>query len=175
MALSFASGELLTAAKLNRFVPIFKAKTGTQAVSASTTVVDDTDLFVDLAAGRTYQIDAFVSANGTAAGDIKVVWTNTGTMTFPQVRSCSGPSIATTSANATAAAATTVGVTVAATRTMTTEVPYGVDGAISSAIEESFIVVCTVAGRLQLRWAQNTASGTTNVTANSWIRAIPLD
>lgn len=175
MSLAFVAGQLATADALNALIPLFVTKTSTQSVTSSVAAVNDAELFLDLAAGRTYEVTCVLSAGGAPAGDIKTVWSTTGTITPICVRACFGPTRGTTDVIGAAAAAATVGVNAAVTRTLTTEVDYGVDGSASSAILEKCVVQCTVAGRLQLKWAQRVANATpTTVSSNSYLLAVPV-
>lgn len=145
-----------------------KQKSGTQTVSASTTPVNDADLTFTLAANAQYMLTAVLSATGTAAGDIKTNWAVTGTAAQVSNRSCVGPSINTTDVTGAAAAATTVGVVRASMHDLTTQVPYGVDGAATSTIrEEVWVTGGASGGTITLQWAQNAASGSTSLGPNS--------
>jgi hypothetical protein len=50
---------------------------------------------------------------------------------------------------------------------LVTAVGYGLDGAATSAIHESFLVSTTTAGTLTLQWAQVTANATATVLSTS--------
>lgn len=61
-----------------------------------------------------------------------------------------------------------------------TSVSYGITGAtgtVTAIIKEELTVNCTVAGNLQLQWAQNTATGgiTTSVSTASRVRILTLE
>lgn len=172
MTYSFVAGNVLTAAQLNALAPVYVIKQSTQTVSASAVLVNDAELVVTLTAGKTYLITARLVCGVTAAGDIQVAWTRTGTLNQVGARHCTGPSINTTDVSGTAAAAVTVGVLRrSGGHALTTGVNYGVDGTSTSAIEETFIIQAVATGNLQMQWAQNAASGTSTVVAGSYLIA----
>jgi len=131
-------------------------KTATETVTSSTTLQDDNHLDLALQPG-TYRIRAVLRAAGASGGDVKIAWTFSGTLTRSN-RTSSGPVLSTTTVADTTVRATTVA--------LGTAVPYGTDGTNGSLIEEDLLLTVTVAGNLQLQWAQNASSGTaTELTA----------
>lgn len=166
MSFPWSAGELVTAAKLNLHNDKYVIKSALQNVISSTVLVNDTDLFVDLDAGRTYEVELNIGCSGDPTADIKVAYTTTGTITLAAFRTCFGPALATTNI-----ADTTFRTGQAA---LATAVPYGVTASVGKAWE-TFIVSCTVAGRLQMQWAQNASVAVnTVVAAQSWLRARPI-
>lgn len=181
MAYPWSAHDVLTASDLNAAIalalPNIVIKSADESVTSSTTLQDDNELLISLAAGKTYCIEAFILASGAAAGDIKIAWARTGTLNHTGARFCEGPGANTTDVTAAAAAATTVGVTRAnGGNALTTANSYGVDGAAVSAIREQFVIQSAVTGTLTLQWAQNASSGTaTLVRAGSWLKVTVVE
>jgi hypothetical protein len=144
---------------LDAYVPVTIRKTAAQSVTNSAALVDDTHLFVDLTPGY-YIVDAWLSAGGPAAADIKTAWSFAGTIGGDNHRHCHGPQISTADVTATLARMSV--------HSLATSVPYGTDGTATSAIHERLYVPVTAAGRLRLRWAQNTANVTASTLAAGW-------
>jgi len=178
MTWNFVAGAALTADDLNQHLPIFVDKTADETRTSTTVCTSDTELFVDLLAGRTYDIELKVSCfAASATPDIKIKWINTGTMTELVARGCLGPSINTTDVEAVATAATTVGVVRTSTATtLATEISYGCDGTtVRGLIVEKFTLAVVVAGRLTMQWAQRASSASaTTITGSSRIIAVPV-
>ncbi len=174
MALTFSAGATATAGQENSTLTLSVIKANNQTAT-TTTLANDTDLALDLAAGRTYEVQLRLVAAGPAAGDIKTAWLRSGTINHVGVRTCAGPSQTTTDASGNGTTGTFPGIV---RRTgghaLTTTVPYGLDGTNSSYIEEAFVVQVDVAGTLTLQWAQQAASGTTTVSSGSYLIARPI-
>ncbi len=171
----FVAGNVLTAAQLNALLPVYVIKLATETVNNSAVLQNDDELVVALSAGRVYRVDLFMQVGGATIPDIQVKWTNTGTMTQVGSRICMGPSINTTDVSATSAAATTVGVLACRTVSFSTSTPYGTDTTTTTAIHETMLISCTVAGNLQVQWAQNVANASnTTVQAGSYLIATPI-
>lgn len=138
----------------------YESKAAAESVTSSTTVQSDDDLSVSLAEG-VWRVTAILTATGAAVGDLRVSWTNTGTMTAIG-RACHGPGQATTDAagnanNATRMVATALG----------NAMIYGTDGTSSSAIVEDLLIEVTAEGVLTMQWAQGTSSGTSTTLSTS--------
>lgn len=130
----------------------------TESVTSSTTVQNDDQLVVALAVG-TWEVEFFLAVTGASGGDVRTAYTNTGTMSFLG-RFCSGAG-ATTGDIADGTLQSTV-------RSITTEVVYGLTSTTTQMfIRERILVEVTVAGNLQLQWAQGTSSGTATVMNTS--------
>lgn len=151
------AGEIIDASDI--IVPKYIKKAASQSVTSSITPVNDADLAVALPVG-VWRVEARLTATGHAtAGDLRVVWANTGTMSF-LARSCLGPAALTTDA--------TDGGMQSSGRSITTEVVYGVAGStVAAKIWEDIFVNVTVAGTLTLQWAQGTSSGTATTLGTS--------
>lgn len=164
----FTAGTVATAAAANSIVGLSAFKTSGQN-SSSATLANDNELFLDFATlnvGRTYQVNVFINCIGPTAGDIKVAYTRTGTLTNVGSRAVLGPQTGTTDGTNTA-------VRMNMGFALTTAVPYGLDGALNNIfLYETFALRIDVAGRLQLQWAQNAASGTTTVNSGSYMTAL---
>ncbi len=168
MSLAWSSGETVTAAKLNRNNPIVVRKGSDEAVTSSTAFQNDDALAVALVAGRSYRVELNLAETANSAGDIKLDWTTTGTITLLGQRFCLGPAVA-------MGGPTDTTVRIARATTLATSVSYG-GAATASYINEAFEVSCTSSGNLQLRWAQDTSNaGATTVIAGSWLSATPID
>lgn len=159
MALTWSSGELITAAKLNRPVPLQAFKTANQAVTNSIVLVNDTALFLDLPANRQYKCRLELAANGNVAGELRIAWTVTGTLTTVVNRRVVGPALAmTTTADTT--------VRLEAGYALTSAVQYGMAAGNAFIIEEFQVDTGASGGRLQMQWAQGVANAAaTNVAA----------
>jgi hypothetical protein len=137
-------------------VPKFIHKAASESVTSSTTLQDDDDLTVDLPVG-TWRVQVWLTATGATGGDIKVSWTNTGTMSVIG-RSCLGPNLSTTSN-------LDGGILLSAT-TFGASVEYGLSSA-NHAINEDLLIDVSVAGSIQMRWAQVASSGTATTLSTS--------
>lgn len=168
MSLIWASGEVVTAAKLNRNNPVTIRKGSDESVTSSIAPQNDDALIIPLVAGRSYRVELSIAATGNTAGDIKLAWANTGTITLLGQRFCRGPELATGGPTATLMRSSRA-------TALATTVSYGTTGT-GGYIDESFEVSCTVSGNLQLQWAQDTSNaGATTVIAGSWLVATPID
>lgn len=160
--MTFAAGQILTADALNAlFTDTLIKKAAAETRTSTTTAKDDNDIVFALAVG-TYAIEMVLHATGAEAGDVKVGWTNTGTMTIS--RAALGGEAAMTDRLATPV--TVRGMADGSTHT------YGIDGTGTTWIRETFVVTVTVAGTLQMQWAQGTSSATAStLTSSSWALA----
>lgn len=143
----------------------FARKTADQVRSASSTLVDAADLSVAVVAGSTYllRMGLFLIASSTTP-DAKIGFTfPAGTLKIGGVRA--GTNLAsdgsTTDVVLTHPGAMTSG---------STSIVVGVSTVATLAILEG-LYVCTTSGTLQMMVAQNTATGTTTLQADSWLRA----
>jgi hypothetical protein len=178
VSLAYVAGQILLASDLNARNPITTRMTGTQALTASSTALQNiTEMVVSLLAGRTYSIVCNVGAFcSSAVPDIKLDWVVTGGVALLDGRASRGPSVNSTDVQATAAAAVTVGVLRSSGNALLTNaITYGVDasGAVGQ-IEEAFTVTTTTAGTLQLRAAQNTSNATVVTVFPGYIIATPI-
>lgn len=72
---TFPSGHVPSADEMAALLPLFAKKTATQAVTSSTTLVNDNELFVSVLANATYEVDTFIIYDGAAGTAIKVGFT----------------------------------------------------------------------------------------------------
>ncbi len=153
------AGALARASDVTRTQSISKATT--EGVGASTVMQNDDHLAVSLEAGKSYRVTLIltVSSGGSEAGDIKTTWTFSGTAS-KSARNFLGLPVSATDA-------TDTNVRLAATA-LTSSVSYGIDaGAAATIIEEILLEELTVAGTLQLQWAQDTSNATQTVLSTS--------
>lgn len=145
--------------------PTYIVKSGAESVTSSTTQQDDNDLFVDLTVG-TWRVQAFLHWVGdntgvSGTGDIDVAWTTTGTITSLGRSVIAGGRAMTSVTDATVCLQGLV---------LTTAAWYGGNASSTNLIVEDLLLDVSVAGRLQLTWAQHGSSGTaTTLSAASRI------
>lgn len=73
---TWTSGQVLTASDVNTwFVPIAAVKTANESVTSSTTLQNDDDLFISVAANSTYMVLCIIYCDGASTGDIKINFT----------------------------------------------------------------------------------------------------
>lgn len=157
----FVTDDVPTPAQVNDwFVNVlFARKAGDETISSTTTLQNDDDLFVSVAASATYHVVVELRGTSQPGDDIKVGFTGPAGYTF--VGAVRGP---TTTA---AALADTY------TSEFTTGVALAFGGIASNNLGISYqgvLVTSGTAGTLQVQWAQNSssASGTT-MRANSFM------
>jgi hypothetical protein len=160
---TFATGDVPSASQVNDwFVNIgFARKTGSQSVSGSTVLVNDTQLFVSVTANGIYELSSLILYDGDPAGDLQIGW--------------SVPSGATLdyAAMGLAVAATLFTDDQTAYFNLTTVNPsLGAVGAGTTCAVRliGLLVVGGTGGTCVFRFAQRTASATaTRVLANSYL------
>jgi hypothetical protein len=130
-------------------------KAGSTARSSTTTLADDPDLQLTLAAG-TYRVTALLSVTGHPSGDVAVGWGFSGSWTM-SLRGARGPGTTAGTVQTTGAAMVT------SAPSSTGGVSYGTDGALSSCIREELVAVVSSTGTLAVRWAQGSSNGTDTV------------
>ena len=144
-------------------VPWYSVKPANESVTSSTTVQNDNDLTVVLAASATYEVEAFLIVTGPTAADIKTQWTVPSGATGSRL--CVGPT-------PTAAGFTGQGQTEArmSAHGWGTTVTYSIETA-ATVICERGPLVTTTAGTLTLQWAQVTSNATATVVGtNSYLK-----
>lgn len=147
---------------------VFALKTADEPLTTSTTLQDDDHLVGLALSAGTWVVTAQCLVSGPAAADVKIAWSFSGTASA-SYRWGQGPSTSTTwVANGSAVRAAASGDT---STGITNATPYGTDGTNWSAIQDSGVMVVTVAGTLKLQWAQNASSGTTIMRAGSYMLA----
>lgn len=154
---TFSAGERLTAAKLTQICSeitastLIATKASLQTVNNSATLVDDSDLFVALAASTTYvfELTLLFASNGTA--DIKYGFT------FPALATCEWGSIRLVSSSAGITGDADFGSYNSATSGSSTVAAAGTSSA-QLAVVNGTITTAGTSGNLRLQWAQNTAN-----------------
>lgn len=178
MALTWAAGEKMTAAKMNARLPLYVDKSaGAQSVTSSTTYVNDTALVLTLLPNRTYMIFCQMSVGGSDAGDIKVQWSTTGDVMTVVERANRGPTINTTNISGSVSSATSGVVRASSSVSLAAaSTSYGLASDIAADIVEQFVVSTgPLGGNLQLLWAQRVADATsTTVGVDSFLMATPV-
>ena len=150
-------GEVLASADVNAwFVPLAAVRTSDQSVTSSTTLVNDDTLVLPIAASATYIFDCYMYFLAASGGDIK--WTfaapSGAVLDYYALHNEGGGTLLDNSA-------TTYGAS-------STPNAAGGGGAAEAIGMHGTLAVSSTAGNLQLKWAQNTSSGTaTTVKANS--------
>ena len=165
----WAVGDVLSASDMNVWtVPVFASKPSNTSRNSTTTVSDDPDLFLPVAAGATYVVTGVIFYDGPAAGTGDIKWTFTvpsgatgqyqmihqnisgNTAGMWQVNWTDGPNLVTTQANAQG---------------------LGSPNVLAMTLN-GLLVTGGSAGNLQWRWAQNTSNGTnTRVYNQSYLCA----
>lgn len=157
-------GVIGTGISIPAWIPRYALKTGNESVTSSTTLQDDDQLTLTVAANKTYSFDGKLIISGATAGDFR--WA----FTFP-----AGATFALGGYGLAAAATTTSG------DVETTTFPSAVSGTLISTFGVSatgsgvhifgLLTTGANAGSITLQWAQGTSSGTpTVVSAGSHLR-----
>jgi len=144
----------------------FAYKTADTSRASTAALADDNHLVTASLPVGTYVVNGLYVVSGILAGSFRSAWASAGTATG--FRAGSGPSLRTTDATGAGTAAVTVGVNRAAAAggtntTMTSAAQYGTDGASWSMIQESGVVVVTVAGALKMQWGQSSSNATATI------------
>jgi hypothetical protein len=162
-------GDVLTAADLNVWtVPVAVFKPSNTSRNTTTSVADDPDLILPVAASTTYEVRGVIFYDGPATGTGDIKWTfslpsgatgqyqmihqnlTAGTAGMWQINWTDGPNLTTTQAN-----------------TQGTGSPN-----ILAMTFSGLLAVAGTAGNLTFRWAQNTSNGTnTRVYQQSYMVA----
>jgi len=160
---TWSVGQVLTASDVNTwFVDIVRNKPTDEGPITTTTLQNDNDLQLPLAANSAYELDGYLAATGATLGngDIKLGLTGPAGVTFRFSTfgySVLGSPPATGNSGATASGTTSVGVN---------------GGSASTVLVKGWVTTSSTAGTLILQWAENTPSGTgTSVLAGSWLKA----
>ncbi len=168
------SGDTITAARLQDMVPILVIKTSATSRASTTTATADPDLVVTLRPNVTYLMKVSVCVIGAAAGDFKMGYSVTGTLTETgAMRTSHG--MATTggdprdTANVRADGGT-------GTTTIASTPAYGTHATARNNVEETFIIAAGASGGvLSLIWAQQTSDVTATQITKGYILATPVN
>lgn len=151
----------VSADNLAYMIPNNVIKASASTYTSNTTLANDSELVnIALEAG-TWEVELLILATGVAsgAGNLKVGWTFSGTLTGTPKRACLGPGAAST-----AVPSAVVNTSYAAVDYSAAQV-YGLGSTtVYHAIQEiapNFVV--SVAGNLTVQFAQGTSSGTSTV------------
>jgi len=159
----FSVNEYLTSPDVNAYLAQqqFVRKTANESVTSSTTVQDDNDLAMTLAANTVYWLDGMLITDGALAGDFRLQFVvPSGTIRWLANGPVSGATVTVTDVdrNWKVGSATTVLGTIAS-------------GTSSIVHVAGIIRTGASGGTFKLQWAQGSSSGTaTRVFANSFLR-----
>jgi len=168
-----ASGETLTAAKLQALIselrPITASKSATTSRNTTTTETADPHLVLPLLANRTYDVKGvlLVTSAANAAGDFRC------SFTFPTGATVSSGAIGVhdSLASLTSADGQFSGEAADAT-SPTAAVGYGASTSVTAIQVELRVAVGANAGNLTLQWAQLASNANnTNLLSGSWLTA----
>jgi hypothetical protein len=155
-ALTVGNGLTVTLGKGSKS---YVRKSATESIASTTTVQSDDHITFTLAASAVYELRAFLTVSGSTGGDFKTQWLFTGPASAGNhtTRYGLGPNTATTSASATSMQYSRVA--------WGSPIAYGVDGTLSSHIEEGGLLDTTAggSGTITLQWAQNTSNAASTV------------
>lgn len=147
----FAAGPV-TAAQLEALVPIIKRKVADETVNNSSTLQNDDELAIVVAADTSYRLRATIRYSSGTTPDFKWAWSYPTGLTMVYSAICQ--------------------VTTVAFAELIESSGGAVDGAGAneSLFFDGTVVVSSTAGTLQFRWAQNTANPSdTIVRAGSYL------
>jgi hypothetical protein len=150
-----AAGDKPTAQQLNDFGPLFVTKLIDETVTSSTTLQDDDELFLSVAANCTYWMDVLFLYRAAATPLIKIAF--------------SGPTAATLAwtpwALHNSVTAATAGTIETVIRDISGEISLGVagTGTTVTARPVGILTTSSTAGTFRVRWAQNVSNATGSV------------
>lgn len=152
-------GQVLTADDVNTwFVPAAAYKTADQSLTSSTTLANDNEVLVPLAANAVYKFDAWLDFIATAGADIKWTWTvPAGAGLVYNAEHNEGGGTAYTNSQLVYA---------------DTDVPMAAGGspAVNAVPMKGLMTTSTSSGNIRLKWAQNSSNaGATHVRPGSYI------
>lgn len=147
--------------QLNAYV-VGAWKTGTEAVTSSTTLQNDDNLVCSVVASGVYICNWGLRMDGAALGDFKYAFTGP-----------SGATMTWASAGLATSDVANVAMTTTDVAAIGTTVSHGTlaAGTTTRVFGAGLLIVSSTAGSLQLQWAQGTSSVTaTNLFAGSWLK-----
>lgn len=159
MASNPVAGQLIRASDIVHTEFIYKAVT--QGVTSSTVLVNDNDFLVTLPVGQS-RVEFIGNSTGisTGAGDLKIAWTFSGTLGTSFGRYGTGPAPGSVDPTNTSVSSTA--------RSLATTIIYGTIDTPTVGFKEDLYLDVTVAGVLQLQFAQGTSAATaSNMSAGS--------
>lgn len=166
---SILAGQRITASLLQAMLPLIAYKTANTDRSATTTLTDDPDMTVQLAANAVYRVEMriyYATTTGTGAPLFKTAWDVPSGATGN--RSAQGPG-----SNAVDPGADNIAVHSGVHAFATTVTYGGRASAVNQCVAiETATITTTNAGTLALQWAQATSSATAvRVAAGSVLTA----
>jgi hypothetical protein len=149
---TWSVGQVLSAADVNNwFTPLAVVKPLAQSVTSSTTMVNDNDLVLPVAASVTYEFRCFLNFTAATGGDLKWTWAvPAGAVLFYQTLHNEGGTTGLSNS------------TIAYSNGNTIQAAGG-GGIVEAVRMDGTLVTSSTAGTLQLQWAQNTSSGTATI------------
>jgi hypothetical protein len=130
---------------------LYVRKTADQSVTSSTTLVDDNQLLLPVAANAVYELRMFIIYTAATAGDLSITFTGPASATLDwNIGGLSGTS-ATTPDGVTWWGANTIG---------GNDSVNGGGGVNMAAHPQGILITAGTAGTFKLRWAQAASSGT---------------
>lgn len=159
---TFTVGEVLTAADTNLYLvnTLAVRKTATEQVTSSTTLQNDDELLLSVAANSTYEFSGMLIFDGATAGDLKYQFTGPASATLDAVAN------QITEAGTISSSDQVIGFNIS-TPVITGAVGTGTNVHVPMS---GILVVAGTAGTFQLQWAQGTSSVTgTRIFANSYL------
>lgn len=161
---SIAAGRRITTSLLTGMIPMEAWKTASLDRASTTTLADDPDLTLTLAASATYEVTFRLYYAALDAAKFKTAWTvPSGASGF---RSAVGAGTAST--DATAATTSRFGA-----HNFTTAITYGTRNHATNLCfaMETAVLTTSSSGTLALQWAQDTSNATaTRLAAGSFLR-----
>lgn len=155
------AGHIVTNADLTDAFGQIVVKTGNESMTSNTTLQNDDELFLTLAASTKYIVDGLIIYRGATTGDLKLTFTVPSGATG--IWSAGGPNAATSPATD----FDSTGNAYATTRAIAGN---GAAADMTCHVR-GYLDVSTTAGFLQLQWAQNTSDVTaTQVRLGSWLK-----
>lgn len=154
---SINAGSRILASVMQGAIPLAVIKAADESVTSSTTLQNDDELLLSVAANASYLFFCYLDYEGASAGDLKISWSvpTSATLRFAQIGQTAA-SAATTSATGIESTAYSFGADAAAT--------------LNALLMHGTLLTSSTAGTLQLQWAQGTSSGTaTKVHAQSFL------
>ncbi len=169
----FYAGQRITAAKLEKFVPLYVIKGSDESVASSTVVQDDDELFIANIPPGDWEIlgEFWVAGTSGINQDIKYGWTfAAGTLTW------SGIGLHPDWANSAGNRDVVAEGNVLDSSSPSDARAYGTVTGGNIPTQITGLMSNTATGTLQLQWAQNTSNADdTTLKAGSWFRLRRLD
>ena len=171
---NYTAGQKLTAADLAAGQSIIVYKTANTDRASTTTLTDDPELTVTLAAGAVYIIEFYLHYAAINAAQFKTAWTvPSGATGARSVRGLAS----TVSDSSSAPTGGGAGSLRSGIHNYTTVINYGTrdSGTNQVLAREETLITTSSAGTCAIQWAQVTSNATaTRMAAGSWVRALRI-